>query len=90
MSDPSVRCAIFNYTCPWPAKHTLSDGRPCCERHWAMATDEQKGKEREPVGRSEMAFIRAARRRAIKRRKAARKNMRPAAANKPSFVQAKG
>ena len=54
-----------------------------------MATDEQKGKEREPVGRSEMAFIRAARRRAIKRRKAARKNTRPAAANKPSFVQAR-
>lgn len=73
MTSEQTGCAIFNHTCPWPARHTLADGRPCCERHWAMATDEMKGKEREPVGRSEMAFIRAARRRAIQRRRTARK-----------------
>lgn len=75
MDPTSQSCAIFNNTCPWPARHTLADGRPCCDRHWAMATPEQKGKEREPVGRSELAFIRAARRRALARRKMARKKL---------------
>lgn len=78
MENEKLSCAILNGTCPWPATHMLADGRPCCDRHWAMATDEQKGKEREPVGRSEMAFIRSARRRAIKRRRqAARRIQRP-------------
>ena len=81
MKSKHDQCAIFNETCPWPAQHTLADGRRCCDRHWAMATDEQKGKEREPVGRSEMAFIRSARKRALKRRRAAQ---RIARAQKPA------